>query len=202
MKPPANESPAPVGSNTLSSGYAGAKKIALRVEHERAVLAFLDDHVLGPALHDPPRGLHEIRLFGELARLAVVERDHVDFLEQREQIGAPALDPEVHRVARDELRLAHLAQHLELQARIDVAEEDERRVAELLGDLRREVREHAELRLERLGRVEVVAVAAAPAERLALGVLEPREIDAARGERARAARPDSRCRRCRPPAPS
>ena len=96
-------------------------------EHERAVLALLDHDVLRAALHDPARRLHEVELLGELARLGVVERDQIDALEQLEQIGTPALDPEVHRVARDELRLVDLRQHVELEPRIDVAEEHERR---------------------------------------------------------------------------
>ena len=74
MKPPANESPAPVGSKTSSSGYAGAKKTEFAGEHERAVLALLDDDVLRSARQDPPRGLHEVELLGELPRLAVVEQ--------------------------------------------------------------------------------------------------------------------------------
>ena len=38
----------------------------------------------------------------ELARLLVVEEEHVDPLEQAQQLGALALDPEVHGVAGDE----------------------------------------------------------------------------------------------------
>ena len=62
-------------------------------------------------------------------------------------------------------------------------EEDEGRAAELRGNLRAEVREHAEVRLERLRRVEIVAVAAAPAERLARRLLESRHVHAARAQR-------------------
>ena len=96
------------------------------------------------------------------------------------------------------LGFATCVEHVELQPRIDVAEKDERRVAELLGNLRPEVREDAEVRLERFGDVEIVAVAAAPAERRALGVLEPREVDrrVAKVVLERVDR-DSRCRRRR-----
>src|SRR6185437_10469633 len=97
--------------------------------------------------------------------------------EQLEQVGTAALDPEVHRVARDELRLRDLREHPELQARIDVAEEDERRAAELLGNLWPEVREYPEMRLERFRGVEVVTVAPTPAEREPVGAFESREID-------------------------
>src|SRR3989304_4937149 len=53
------------------------------------------------------------------------------------------------------------------------------RPAELLGVLGPEVREDAEPRLEGLGLVEVVAVAAAPAERLPVGGLEAGQVHAA-----------------------
>src|SRR5262249_35077469 len=99
---------------------------------------------------------------------------------QLEQIGTTALDPEVHRVARDELRLRDLRQHVQLQAGIDVAEEDERRAAEPFGDLRREVGKDTEVRLERLGHVEVMAIPPAPAERSAFGAVEARDVDRSR----------------------
>ena len=50
MKPPAKESPAPVGSNTDFERIRGREKDRRRREHERAVLALLDDDVLGTAL--------------------------------------------------------------------------------------------------------------------------------------------------------
>ena len=148
-------------------------------EHERAMLALLDEHGLRALVHDPARRLHEVGTLGELARLAVVERDEVDMLEQFEHVGAPRLDPEVHRVAGDELGRLHLPQHLELETRVDVGEEDVLGVGELRRDLRLEVREDAEAGLEGLGRVEVVAIAAPPAERLALHLLQTGEVDAA-----------------------
>src|SRR5206468_9727480 len=105
--------------------------------------------------------------------------DEVDTPEQLEQLGAAALDPEVHRVAGDELRPLHLREHVELQARIDVPEEHERRAAKLLGDLGSEVREDTEVRLEGLSDVQIVAIAAAPSKGATFGALEPSEIDAA-----------------------
>src|SRR3712207_7422682 len=48
--------------------------------------------------------------------LAVVERDEVDALEELEQLRAPALDPEVHRVARDEARALDLLEHRQLRS--------------------------------------------------------------------------------------
>src|SRR5690606_19974032 len=100
-------------------------------------------------------------------------------LEQPEQLRALALDPEVHGVTCDEARRAHLLEYFELEHGIDVAEEDPLGVAERVGDLRLEVREHAEPRLERLAAVQVEAVDARPAEALAGSLLETRQVDAA-----------------------
>src|SRR5205085_5878901 len=105
---------------------------------------------LRAVLHDPARGLDEVVFLAELPRLSVVERDRVDALEQLHEIRTAALDPEVHRVARDELGPLDLFQDLELQSRIDVPKEDEGRLAKLRGDLGLEVREDAQMRLERL----------------------------------------------------
>src|SRR5688500_10639851 len=127
--------------------------------------ALLDDDVCRTTLDQPSRGLHEIRLLGELAGLAVVERDQIDMAEELEEVGTPALDPEVHGVASDELRTGALLEHVELEARIDVGEKHEGRIPECLGNLRSEVREHSEPSFERLRRVQVVPVPPAPAER-------------------------------------
>jgi hypothetical protein len=148
------------------------------------VFAFLDDDVPGAARHDPSRRSHEVVFVRELPRFGVVERDEVDMLEQLEHVVATAFDPEVHRVASDELGFGHLRQHVELQSRIDVAQEHERRVAELCRDLRTKIREHTEMRLECLGHVQIVAVPAAPPERRALGALQSREVDRSRRKRA------------------
>ena len=183
------------GTGRIEHGFQrirGRKEHAVTREHERAMLALLDDHVARPAFENPARGLHEICLLGELPRFAVIERDEIDAPEQLDEFGTAALDPEVHRVARDQLRLLHLVEHLQLQARIDVREKHERRTPELLGNLRAEVREHAEMRFECLGGVEVVPISAAPAEAAAFSAFESGEIDAALPRAAPVSPPDSR----------
>jgi hypothetical protein len=149
MKPPAKESPAPVGIEHVLERIGRREEDRALLEQERAVLALLDDHDRRAALHDPARGLHEVRAVRQLASLAVVQRDEVDVLDQLDEIGTAALDPEIHRVARHELRALDLTQHVELQARIDVGEKDEGRAAELRRNLRAEMREHTEVRLQR-----------------------------------------------------
>src|SRR5690606_482369 len=87
--------------------------------------------------------------------------------QQLEQRVALARDPEVHRIAGDELRLLHLVETIELQFRIDVAQEDPLSTAERFRNMRPELGEHAEPGLQRLPRVEVEVVDARPAKAFA-----------------------------------
>src|SRR5215203_2796435 len=103
-------------------------------------------------------------------------------MEQLDQIRAATLDPEIHRIARNELRLLDLLEYIELESRIDVTEKHERSVPELLRDFRAEARKHAEVCLECLRGVEIVTIASTPSERLAVSVLESGEVYAARGK--------------------
>src|SRR5690242_10279729 len=106
------------------------------------MLAFLDNHVPRASRHDPLSRLNQIEFLGELPGFGIVERDEVDVAQKLEEIGTPALDPEIHGVACDQLRLPDLLQDVQLQSRIDVGEKYERRVAELVRNLRAEVREY------------------------------------------------------------
>src|SRR5205085_7283456 len=99
-----------------------------------------------------------------------------------ERLGL-AGDPEVHRVRHDEARLLHLLEDLELERRVDVAEQDERRAARGGRDLGAEVGEDVELRVERGAARERRVVATGPAERLARGALDAVGGDAVRAER-------------------
>ena len=124
MKPPAKLSPAPVGSNTDGERARRGGEDLVAGEEQRAVLAALHDHGARAEAEDLPRRLHDVVLAGELARLGVVHEEQVHALQRLEQALALRGDPEVHRVARDEARRAHLVEHRALQVRVDVAEED------------------------------------------------------------------------------
>src|SRR3982074_2625454 len=91
MKPPANASPAPVGSNTLSSGNAGAKKLDFSANMNAPCSPFFMMTCLG-----------------------IVESHQVNVLEKREDVGARAMYPEVQGVAGGQFRLLHLLQDVEL----------------------------------------------------------------------------------------
>jgi hypothetical protein len=84
-----------------------------------------------------------------------------------DQRVARLLDPEVHGVERRGLDVAALLTHVALEVRLDVRQEEQIAVARALGQLRREVAEHVQLRVERLGGAHVPLVLARPEERLA-----------------------------------
>jgi hypothetical protein len=94
--------------------------------------------VAGAAGHDPLRGLYQVRLFAELARFRIVQSHQVDVLQKLDNVRPPALNPEVHRIARYQLRFSDLLEDIELQPRIDIGQEHIRQGSKRLGDLRAE----------------------------------------------------------------
>src|SRR5438093_645321 len=122
----------------------------------------------------------KVGLARQLARLGVVDRDHVRLGEDPPERLLLALDPEVHRVERHEAGTGlHLAEDVELELGIDVGEEDKGRTPEPVAERGAEVGEHVELRVEGLRLVQVVAVLPRPAEGPPPGRLEAVQIDAA-----------------------
>src|SRR5690606_22685432 len=115
----------------------------------------------------------------ELPDLRIVDQEHVDPPQQRQQRVPLALDPVVHGVARHQAGRVHLVEHLHLELGVDVGQEDPFGVAEALGQARREGREHAESGLERVRGVEVVAIGAGPAEAFAGRLDQTAQVDAA-----------------------
>src|SRR6266540_3704989 len=164
--PPAKESPAPVGSCTFSSGYAG------------------DQNSVGGGLCPPPTPRCSLMnniapcsprfttsAVGPSSRISRAARMMLKVCANWRAShdvgdrGPLVVEPEVHGVHRDELRRTDLLEDVELDRRMDVREEDERDVAHPIGDARVPVLEHAEVRVERFGRAHVVVVTARPVER-------------------------------------
>src|SRR5688572_9926363 len=94
---------------------AGREEREIAREQNRAMLALLDHHHRWTAFLNPACGAQQVVITGQLSGLAVIDHQQIDTLEQTQQIVALALYPEVHGVARNELRLLHLLQHIELQ---------------------------------------------------------------------------------------
>ena len=187
MKPPANESPAPVGSCGDSSGNAEATKTPFPRNRDRAVLALLDQDDARALIEELARRHQDVVRPGILANLRVVHEDGVDLLDDfaQDRFGLGISDPEIHRVQADEFRLADLLEDVELQRRHDVRQIDELGVLIRLGQLRLEIGKDVELRVDRVGDVEVVAVVPDPAERRAVLLpLQAIEIDLFRTEPA------------------
>ena len=87
--------------------------------------------------------------------------------DRRQQRLVRDVDPQVHRVHRDEARGRALLAHLALQLGLDVGEEDDLGRARGVRELRLEVLEHVEVGLERVALVDVAVVAPGPEEGLA-----------------------------------
>src|SRR5678816_1793052 len=173
----------PSGVEHILERERGREENTFAVEHERAVLSLLDDDMLRAAVHYPFCCLHEVHFLGQLPRLTIVQRNEIHLLEKLYEIRSPALNPEVHRVAGNELWLLYLIENVELQARIDVPQEYEWSIPELRRNLRAEARKNSEMCFQRLCCIEIVPVPSAPAERGAVGALETCQVDAARRER-------------------
>jgi len=122
-KPPANESPAPVGSTAFAAEGWRPEHAGL-VEEQRARVAPLDHDLARAEVADRGRRLDQAGASREQPGLLVVEQQHVDGAQHLLQRVELAGDPEVHGVAGDELGLAHLREHLELQVGVDVRQED------------------------------------------------------------------------------
>ena len=104
MKPPANESPAPVGSTTSSSGKPGAAKTPCSSKRSAPCSPRLMMRRFGPRLRMSRAARRMLWMPESCARLLVVDDEHVDAPQHRRERLRLARDPEVHRVGDDELR--------------------------------------------------------------------------------------------------
>jgi hypothetical protein len=130
------------------------------------VFALLDYDVFRAVIHDPASGLDQIVAIGQLSDLGVVQHQEVHLPKQLDQLGTPALDPEVHGVGGHQPWSFHLSQNVELKPGVDVREKHERSFAKSVRDLGAEAGEYAEVGLQRFRGVQIVPVPAPPAERV------------------------------------
>ena len=120
-KPPANESPAPVGSTASGVGEAGRPN-SRRGEHRGAVLALLGDDRVGVHLRGPWRGGH--RLGSPVSwRTPVVEQHGVDDLDRLDSEScAMSIHRFIESIATKRAPSSLLA-HVALEVRLDVGQE-------------------------------------------------------------------------------
>src|SRR5439155_10349207 len=154
-----------------------AAEVLVAALQKRAVLPLFYHNRLGAEGEDRAGGLVRQRFPGDLARLFLVDDQHANPAENPEQLRPLALDPVIHRVRENELRLLELIQNVPLQYRIDVGEEDGLERAGLAGQLGLESLEDVQLGAERFPRVHIVAIDALPAEGLPLAHLEAAQVE-------------------------
>ena len=143
----------------------------------RTVRTFFYDHILWPQLVDFFERSEHVVFLRQLMRLAVVEHKTVNALEQLQQIRQCDVQPQVHRVGYDEFGPPHLVQHVKLERRRDVGQQDELGVLMRLRQFGRERLKHAQLGQQRAAIVHVRLVFARPVKRFAGQNLQAFEIN-------------------------
>ena len=138
-----------MGSRTVSSGYAGSAKKPSLVNSAAPYSPCLAITTRGPIAQTAAAAF--MRLGSSVSM-----RSSSSFMSTMsttemvwQQRVARVLDPEVHRVERGELRPGALLANVALEVRLDVGQEQQVRLR-ASGELRLEVAEHAQLRVERV----------------------------------------------------
>ena len=103
-----------------------------------------------------------------MPRFRVVDNDDVDALDSANKGIARVLDPEIHRIERDQLSIGHLLANTALQVRLNIAEEQQSGTFRFVRYFRLKVSEDVQMRVHRLSDVQIVLVTTAPAKRLAV----------------------------------
>lgn len=148
-------------------------------EKEATMLSFFYRNKARPELADGGPGANERCLPGELPSLAVVEDEHVDPLEEGEEVVLRCVDPEVHGVGDDKAWPLRLIEHMALEARSDIGQKDDRGATVRAGELWRKGFEDVEREAACLARVKIPVVFARPAEGRPFDHLQPFEVDPA-----------------------
>ena len=178
---PRRSRPRPVGSITVSSGYAGSEKKPSSSKSAAPYSPCLTTTVRGPISITSCAARSSVGCSVSMRISSSFMNTMSTRADRAHQRVARGLDPEVHRVEAGQPRVLALLAHLPLQVRLDVGQEQHVGAARLLGQLRVEVAEHVQLRVVGVAHVQVPLVLAAPEE----GLARPRR---------------ARCRRCSPRA--
>ena len=122
---------------------------------------------------------------GEHARFPVVDQQEIPAANGSQQLFPEILDPEVHGVAAGQANILHLRTDAGLQARLDVAHQQIRRVQIAGWKFGIEVGEHVQVRLKRFAIVHIRRVLAGPEKSLAGDALQTFQIHAVAGQQIR-----------------
>ena len=152
------------------------------VHQDGAVLALLDNHHARAACQNPAGRPVDVPVSGELTGFGVVHHQHVNTLKQLQQHLRCPLDPIIHRIARDQIRVLCLVQDVQLQRRIDVAEEHQLGISKSVGQLRLESSEHSQPGIDRVAILQIVGILAFPTEALSSDALYTGEVHASFGQ--------------------
>ena len=128
IMPPTNRSlRARSGQRPSCSGYAGQMKNPFGPDKTEPCepCSILMMTYFGTESVDFWQRGEDVVLLRELMRLAVVQHEAVNARQEFQQIVERDVQPQIHRVGHDELRLVHLVEQAMLERGRDVAEQDE-----------------------------------------------------------------------------
>ena len=160
-----------------------AEELAFFAEEQAAVFAFFDGDVLRAEGLDGASGFDQAGLAGELARLAVVENEHVDAAKEADERVFRDVDPEIHGVCDDKSWRRDLVEDVVLQIGRNVGEEDDGWGAVGFRQNGGEMLEDVEFHGAGFASVHVPHVFTRPAKGFARDDLESVEIDLAAFEK-------------------
>src|ERR1044071_4105191 len=98
----------------------GHGEVRVFAKQHRAILAALDHQSMRTHAENRARGLPQIVVPGEHARLTVIDQQEIPSSDSCEQLFTKILDPEIHRVAASQANLLHLRADAGLQARLNI----------------------------------------------------------------------------------
>src|SRR6266480_2573708 len=157
-----------------------AEKLIVFTEKQGSMLAFFYRDIVWSHFPDPTPCFNETCFLRDLASFAVVQDEKVDAAKECIQISARSLNPKIHRVGNDETRTFHLIEHMRLQRRRDVGQQNEiglpirfwQRGFEMFKDIERD--------RARFARVQVPRILAGPAKSFSVYPLHAFAVDLAR----------------------
>ena len=142
------------------------------------VLAVLDYQRLRTHSQHFLCGARQVGFVRDHFHFGIVDQQHVHQSQHVCQLLRRSVDPEIHGVAPGQAHSIHFLADRDLQRGMDIRQKQELGVGVLFGNFWLELLEHVEVGEIRLGFVQIVRIAAAPAESLARRALNPAGIDA------------------------
>ena len=170
--------PSPGGVMNIFERIRRGTEEQVFAKKQTAVLALFNADVFRAEFQDSAARLDEAGFFHQLARLALIEDQAINPLQEFQDCIPRDFEPQIHRIRHNELWFLHLTQHVHLQLRRDIGEENKGGIPILGWQGRIELFEYVERNGQRPPIVHVPFVFAGPAKRRPRRNFEPLKVDA------------------------